>query len=185
VWVNLASRCLRWDGLSEIVARELAASGVPPSRLVLEVTESSFMDLERAEGRIDTLRRLGVGLALDDFGTGYSSLGRLRALPMDAVKIDRAFVGDLTRSERDRALVRAVVALGENLGLTPVAEGVETSMQLRELRRCGCVWAQGHLFARPMPPQAVASWLTAWEARRRLHPDDDLLKRDADGGRSA
>jgi diguanylate cyclase (GGDEF)-like protein len=185
VWVNLASRCLRWDGLSEIVARELTASGVSPSRLVLEVTESSFVDLERAEGRIDTLRRLGVGLALDDFGTGYSSLGRLRALPMDAVKIDRAFVGDLARSERDRAVVRAVVALGENLGLTPAAEGVETSVQLRELRRCGCVWAQGHLFARPMPPQALASWLTAWEARRRLHPDDDLLKRDADGGRSA
>ncbi|MGH6919564.1 MAG: EAL domain-containing protein [Geminicoccaceae bacterium] len=185
VWVNLAARCLRWDGLSEIVAHELTAAGVPPSRLILEVTESSFVDLERAEDRIDTLRRLGVGLALDDFGTGYSSLGRLRALPLDAVKIDRSFVGALACNERDRAVVRAMVALGENLGLTPAAEGVETSVQLRELRRCGCVWAQGHLFARPMPPQAVASWLAAWEARRRLEPEDDLLKREADGGRSA
>ena len=185
VWVNLASRCLRLEGLTDIVARELAASGVAPSRLILEVTEDSLIDLEGAEGRINALRRLGVGLALDDFGTGYSSLGRLRGLPMDVVKIDRIFVGGLARDERDRAVVRGMVALGENLGLTPTAEGVETSAQLRELRRCGCVWAQGHLFARPMPPQGLASWLTAWEARRQLHPEDDLLKRDADGGRSA
>jgi EAL domain-containing protein (putative c-di-GMP-specific phosphodiesterase class I) len=78
-----------------------------------------------------------------------------------------------------------MVTLGENLGLTPTGEGVETSAQLRKLRRCGCVWAQGHLFARPMPPRRLASWLTAWEARRQLHPEDDLLKRAADGGRSA
>jgi EAL domain-containing protein (putative c-di-GMP-specific phosphodiesterase class I) len=171
--------------LIDMIARELAASGVSPSRLILELTEDSLIDLELAEGRINALRRLGIGLALDDFGTGQSSLGRLRALPMDVVKIDPTFVGALARDERDRAMVRAMVALAENLGLTPTAEGVETSAQLRELRRCGCVWAQGHLFARPMPPQRLPSWLTAWEARRRLHPDDDLLKRDADGGRSA
>jgi diguanylate cyclase (GGDEF)-like protein len=181
VWVNLASRCLRLEGLTDIVARELSAAGVSPNRLVLEFTEESLIDLERAEGRIDALRRLGVGLALDDFGTGHASLGRLRALPIDAMKIDRTFVGALAGGERDRAVVRAMVVLGENLGLTPTAEGVETSAQLRELRRCGCVWAQGHLFARPMPPQKLPSWLIAWEARRRLHPDDDLLKRDADG----
>jgi diguanylate cyclase (GGDEF)-like protein len=180
VWVNLASRCLRWDGLAEIVASELVAAGVPPSRLMLEVTESSFVDLERAEGRIKALRRLGVGLALDDFGTGYSSLGRLRGLPMDVVKIDRTFVGDLAADARDRALVRTMVALGENLGLTPTAEGVETSAQLRELRRCGCVWAQGYLIARPMPPDDLPAWLAAWEARRRLAPGDDLLKRGPD-----
>jgi diguanylate cyclase (GGDEF)-like protein len=185
VWVNLASRCLRLECLIDMIARELAASGVSPSRLILELTEDSLIDLELAEGRINALRRLGIGLALDDFGTGQSSLGRLRALPMDVVKIDPTFVGALARDERDRAMVRAMVALAENLGLTPTAEGVETSAQLRELRRCGCVWAQGHLFARPMPPQRLPSWLTAWEARRRLHPDDDLLKRDADGGRSA
>jgi diguanylate cyclase (GGDEF)-like protein len=185
VWVNVPSRCLRWSRLSEMVARALSTSGVAPNRLVLEVTESSFVELERAEARIDALRRLGVRLAVDDFGTGYSSLGRLRTLPMDAVKIDRAFVAELGRNERDRAVVRAMVALGENLGLTPIAEGVETSVQLRELRRCGCVWAQGHLFSRPMPPQAVAPWLSAWEARRRLEPKDDLLMRDADGGRSS
>jgi diguanylate cyclase (GGDEF)-like protein len=180
VWVNLASRCLRWDGLAEIVACELIASGVTPSRLVLEVTENSFVDVEHAEGRIEALRRLGVRLALDDFGTGYSSLGRLRTLPMDVVKIDRTFIADLAGDERDQAVVRTMVALGENLGLTPAAEGVETSAQLRALRHCGCVWAQGHLFARPMPPQALPSWLAAWEARRRLAPEHDLLKRDVD-----
>jgi EAL domain-containing protein (putative c-di-GMP-specific phosphodiesterase class I) len=180
VWVNLASRCLRWDGLAEIVASELVAAGVPPSRLVLEVTESSFVDLERAEGRIKALRRLGVGLALDDFGTGYSSLGRLRGLPMDVVKIDRTFVGDLAADARDRARVRTMGALREHLGLTPPAEGVETSAQLHELRRCGRVWAQGYLIARPMPPEAVPAWLAAWEARRRLAPGDDLLKRGPD-----
>jgi diguanylate cyclase (GGDEF)-like protein len=185
VWVNIAARCLRWNRLGEMVGRALATSGVAPGRLVLEVTESSFVDLERAEARLDALRRLGVRLALDDFGTGYSSLGQLRALPIDAVKVDRTFVADLGRNERDGAVVRAMVGLGENLGLTPIAEGVETSVQLRELRRCGCVWAQGHLFARPMPPQAVAAWLAAWEARRRLEPRDDLLKRDADGARSS
>jgi diguanylate cyclase (GGDEF)-like protein len=185
VWVNIAARCLRWHRLGEMVARALAASGAASSRLVLEISERSFVDLERAEARIDALRRQGVRLALDDFGTGHSSLGRLRALPIDAVKVDRTFVADLGRNERDRAVVRAMVGLGENLGLTPIAEGVETSVQLRELRRCGCVWAQGHLFARPMPPQAVAAWLSAWEARRRLAPQDDLLQRDADAGRSS
>ena len=180
VWVNLAARCLRWDGLAEMVAGELAASGVAPSRLMLEVTESSLVDLERAEGRIEALRRLGVGLAMDHFGTGSSSLGGLRVLPIDVVKIDRTLVGDLAGDERTRAVVRTMVALGENLGLTPAAEGIETSAQLRELRRCGCVRAQGHLFAGPMPQQALPSWLAAWDARRRLAPEDDLLKRAPD-----
>jgi EAL domain-containing protein (putative c-di-GMP-specific phosphodiesterase class I) len=155
---------------------------VPPNRLVLEVTERSFVDLERAENRINALGLLGISLALDDFGTSYSSLGRLRALPVDVVKIDRSFISELTRDERDRAVVRTMVALGENLGLTPTAEGVETSEQLRVLRRLGCVWAQGHWFARPMPAQELPSWLVAWQERRRLDPPHDLLQREVDDG---
>jgi diguanylate cyclase (GGDEF)-like protein len=182
VWVNLAAPCLRWEGLIDAITRELAASNVAPSRLVLEVTESSFIDLERAEHRIKALHLVGVGLALDDFGTSYSSLGRLRSLPMDVVKIDRAFIADLARDERDRAVVRTMVALGENLNLTPTAEGVETVEQLRVLRGLGCVWAQGHLFARPMPPLEFPSWLAAWEERRQLDPHQDFLRHDADGG---
>jgi diguanylate cyclase (GGDEF)-like protein len=182
MWVNLAARCLRWDGLTEVVARELADQEVPPHRLVLEVTESSFIDLERAESRIGALHLLGVGLALDDFGTSYSSLARLRALPMDVIKIDRAFITDLARDERDRAVVRTMVALGDNLNLTLTAEGVETLDQLRALRGLGCAWAQGHLFARAMPPEELVAWLAAWQERRKIDPHEDLLKRELDGG---
>jgi diguanylate cyclase (GGDEF)-like protein len=182
MWVNLAPRCLRWDGLTDAVGHELAAADVRPDRLVLEVTEGSIVDLERAEGRIHALRRLGVSLALDDFGTSYSSLGRLRALRMDVVKIDRTFISGLVRNERDRAVVRTMVALGENLGLTPTAEGVETSEQLRVLRNLGCIWAQGYLFAPPMPAQDMAVWLAAWRKRDRLDSQDDLLQREADSG---
>ena len=99
---------------------------------------------------------------------------------MDVVKIDRAFIADLARSKRDRAVVRTMVALGENLNLTPTAEGVETVEQLRVLRGLGCTWAQGHLFARPMPPPEFPSWLAAWEERRLLDPHEDLLERAVD-----
>jgi diguanylate cyclase (GGDEF)-like protein len=183
MWVNLAPRCLRWEGLTDAVARELAAADVPSGHLVLEVTESSFVDLERAESRIRALRKLGVRMALDDFGTGYSSLGRLRALPIDVVKIDRGFITEVARDERDRALVRTMVALGEDLRLTSTAEGVETRDQLSALQAAGCAWAQGHLFARPMPPEDLADWLGTWEDRRRIEPQRDLLMR-ADGGLS-
>ena len=165
VWVNLAPACLRWEGLIEAVTGELADAGAAPDRLVLEVTENSFVDFGRAKGLVEQLRRRGVRLALDDFGASYSSLGRLRALPMDVLKIDRSFVCDLASNARDRALVEAMVRLGENLGMTPLAEGVETSAQLAVLNQLGCAWAQGHLFARPMPPAALPAWLAA--ARRR------------------
>jgi EAL domain-containing protein (putative c-di-GMP-specific phosphodiesterase class I) len=166
VWVNLAPPCLRWEGLIDAVTGELDAAGVPPQSLVLEVTENSFVDFNRAKRLIEQLRQLGIGLALDDFGASYSSLGRLRALPMDVVKIDRSFVGDLASDPRDRALVQAMVRLGENLGMTPLAEGVETSEQLDVLHDLGCVWAQGHLFARPMPPPALTAWLLAAQPDR-------------------
>ena len=170
VWVNLAPACLRWDGLLDAVTAALAEAGVAPSRLVLEVTENSFVDLERAASLVDQLRRLGVRVALDDLGASYSSLGRLRALPMDVVKIDRSFIGGLARDQRDRAVVQAMVTLGESLGLTPVAEGVETGEQLRVLRGFGCPWAQGHLFAPPLPPEQLAAWLAARHERHAASP---------------
>jgi EAL domain-containing protein (putative c-di-GMP-specific phosphodiesterase class I) len=130
------------------------------------VTESSFVEFGRAKGLVERLRRHGVRFALDDFGASYSSLGRLRALPMDVVKIDRSFVCDLASNARDRALVEAMVRLGENLGMTPLAEGVETSAQLAILHQLGCAWAQGHLFARPMPPAALPAWLAATQRQQ-------------------
>jgi len=174
VWVNLAPSCLRWDGLLDAVTGELADAGVAPDRLVLEVTENSFVDLDRAASLVGELRALGVRLALDDFGASYSSLGRLRALPMDVVKIDRSFIAGLARDARDRAVVQAMVTLGENLGLTPLAEGVETAEQLRLLEGFGCAWAQGHLFAPPLPPEQLAAWLTAWHERQPPAPANNL-----------
>jgi EAL domain-containing protein (putative c-di-GMP-specific phosphodiesterase class I) len=180
VWVNLAPPCLRWEGLIEAVADELDAAGVAPRSLVLEVTESSFVDLERAEGLVARLHRLGVGLALDDFGASYSSLGLLRALPMDVVKIDRSFISGLAHDERDRAVVQAMVTLGEKLGMTPLAEGVETSGQLRVLQDLGCVWAQGHLFARPLRAAALTAWLSAARVPPEPVAEDDLPEALAD-----
>jgi EAL domain-containing protein (putative c-di-GMP-specific phosphodiesterase class I) len=138
------------------------------------VTENSFVDLDRAASLVGELRALGVRLALDDFGASYSSLGRLRALPMDVVKIDGSFIAGLARDARDRAVVQAMVTLGENLGLTPLAEGVETTEQLRLLEGFGCAWAQGHLFAPPLPPEQLAPWVGAWRERHPAMRGDGL-----------
>ena len=173
LWVNLAPACLRWDGLLDAVNAALAEAGVAPDRLVLEVTERSFFDLARAESLAHQLRHLGVRLALDDFGASYSSLGRLRGLPMDVVKIDRSFIAALASDPRDRAVVQAMVTLGANLGLTPLAEGVETAEQLAILQGFGCDWAQGHLFAPPLPPGQLAPWLAAWHERHGTAPHDE------------
>ena len=180
IWVNLAPRCLAWDGLVDAVAAALAEAGTAPDRLVLEVTEGAIAAAGIAEARLAALRLLGVGVAVDDFGAGHSSLGRLKALPLDLLKIDRAFVTGIAADERDRAIVRTVVALGDNLGLTPTAEGIETREQLAALRRLGCRLAQGYLFARPMPAADLPAWLAAWRRRREVAPDADLLRREGE-----
>ena len=166
VWVNLAPRCLAWAGLVDAVASALAEADVPPGRLILELTESTIAGGEVAERRLAALRRLGVGIAIDDFGAGHSSLGRLKALPLSVLKIDRGFVSGIVDDERDRAIVRTVVALGGNLGLTTTAEGIETAEQLRVLRRLGCALVQGYLFARPMPAPQLEAWLRTWREER-------------------
>lgn len=178
VWVNLAPRCLAWDGLVDAVASALAETGVAPGRLVLELTESTIAGVEAAEQRLAALRLLGVGIAVDDFGAGHSSLGRLKALPLDVLKIDRAFVSGIVDDQRDRAIVRTVVALGSNLGLTATAEGIETDEQLRVLRRLGCALVQGYLFARPMPAPQLEAWLKTWRERRPVGSDADAPQPD-------
>ena len=142
----------RGGDFAETVERALAASGLDPARLVLEVTEGVLI---REAGRVlDALRRLkalGVRIALDDFGTGYSSLATLRAFPFDEVKIDRGFVAGVAEGGQDAAIVRAVLGLARGLGLPVVAEGVETEAQLAALRREGCDAVQGWLIGRPAP----------------------------------
>jgi diguanylate cyclase (GGDEF)-like protein len=160
VTVNLSGRQIADSGLSSIVADALFGSGLPESALTLEITESVLM--EEAETTVETLRSLkglGVGLAIDDFGTGYSSLSYLRRFPVDALKIDRSFVGGLDQGGEDLAIVTAVVRLAKALGLDVVAEGVETQGQLRELRRVGCHMAQGYLLGRPLPDADIAGVL--------------------------
>ncbi len=166
IWVNMAPRCLAWDGFVDTVAATLAHAEVPARQLVLELTESTIASERAAEARLAALRRLGVAIAIDDFGAGHSSLGRLKALPLDVLKIDRAFVAEIVEDERDRAIVRTVAALGANLALTTTAEGIETPEQLRVLRRLGCTLVQGYLFARPMPAPVVGQWLHDWRERR-------------------
>jgi diguanylate cyclase (GGDEF)-like protein len=149
--VNLSARQFGQSDLVEQVAEIVAETGMDPSILELEITESVVMD--QSEAGIRTLRRLrdlGVRLVLDDFGTGYSSLGYLKHLPLDTIKIDQLFVAGLADGA-DRSIVEAVIALAHGLGISVVAEGIETERQFATLRSMGCDIGQGYLFARPLP----------------------------------
>jgi diguanylate cyclase (GGDEF)-like protein/PAS domain S-box-containing protein len=149
VAVNLSPAQFR-VGLAEAVERRLAAHGADPRRLELELTEGALLRDTRANvATLERLKATGVTLALDDFGTGYSSLGYLGRFPFDAIKIDRSFVAGLGRDAYATAIVRTVVGLGHELGMTVVAEGVETRAQLERLRDLGCDVGQGFLFGRP------------------------------------
>jgi diguanylate cyclase len=154
--VNVSARQLAQDSLSDTVAEVIAETGIEPSELCLEVTESVL--IEDPESSIKTLTRLkelGVKIAIDDFGTGYSSLEYLRRLPVDCVKVDRSFVRGVPDNEEDVAIVNAVIELGHALKLSVTAEGVETAEQLDRLQNAGCDTAQGFLFYRPEPPEVV------------------------------
>ena len=154
--VNLSPVQVRDPALVELVSDTLARNGVPPSRLMLEVTEGVLIDNpEEAKARLDALKALGIRLALDDFGTGYSSLTYLQRFNFDKLKIDRGFVTPLGRDAGSHALVQAIVSLGRALDLTLLAEGVETEEQRVLLRLAGCEEMQGYLFARPGPREAL------------------------------
>jgi diguanylate cyclase (GGDEF)-like protein len=149
--VNVASAQLEQPGFVDEVQAALTDSGLDPSRLVLEVTESSLVGDFEAE-RLQLLRRLGIRLAIDDFGTGYSSLSYLRRFPMDVLKIDRSFTRDACE---DSALLEAIVAMGESLGLVLIPEGIEEREQADALRALGCRLGQGYLFGRPVPAEDI------------------------------
>jgi diguanylate cyclase (GGDEF)-like protein/PAS domain S-box-containing protein len=158
IGVNLSGRELRDPGLVEHVAATLERYGIPPGRLVLEITENVMIgELGAAHRTIDGLATLGVGIALDDFGTGYSTLAHLRQLQTQILKIDRSFVSQLAGQSRDREIIAAVTGMAHALGMTVTAEGVETAAQRDELTAIGCDAAQGYLFARPLSPDALAA----------------------------
>jgi predicted signal transduction protein with EAL and GGDEF domain len=152
VAVNVSPLQFKSPRLVEMVAEALAASGLSPQRLELEITESVLLSDSRATlTTLHALHALGVRIAMDDFGTGYSSLGYLRSFPFDKIKIDQSFVRELAEKEDCRAIVRAVVGLGRDLRIRITAEGVETVEQLAQLRDEGVDELQGYLFSKPQP----------------------------------
>jgi diguanylate cyclase (GGDEF)-like protein len=156
VAVNLSPLQVRHRGIVDEVRGALAESGVPASRLMLEITEGVLIDNpDEMLKRIEDLHRLGVRIALDDFGSGYSSLGYLQRFPLDKLKIDRSFVAALGRSSNGGVIIQAIVALGRALGLSVLVEGVETDEQRVLLRLAGCDEMQGFLFAKPAPAKAI------------------------------
>ena len=162
VSVNLSVRHLTDLSLPVRVREMLDHYGLPPSALILEVTETLIMsDPVRAVTVLHLMRDLGIRVAIDDFGTGYSSLAYLRRLEVDELKIDKSFVRNLATDEGDATIVRSTIELGHNLGLQMVAEGVEDTAALDLLRLWGCDVAQGYLFSRPMPASSVLPWLAA------------------------
>jgi diguanylate cyclase (GGDEF)-like protein len=156
VSVNLSVRQLEDPDFAQVFAGTLTAAGLAPELLTVEVTETAVAtDLDTIVAPLGALRKLGVRVLLDDFGTGYSSLGYIRDLPLDGVKLDRAFTQDLTVSEDAWAIVRAVVALLGKLGLLLIAEGIESASHLAQLRSLGCGIGQGYYFARPQAPETL------------------------------
>jgi diguanylate cyclase (GGDEF)-like protein/PAS domain S-box-containing protein len=168
VSVNLSARQFQHPGLVSDVAAALRESGLSPSRLKLEITESVAM--EAGLGTIQTLealKSLGIHLAIDDFGTGYSSLAYLKRFPVDTLKIDRVFVDGLGTDAQDTAIVRSVIALAQALDLSVVAEGIESGQQLDALRALNCDEGQGYCFAKPQPAQQITELLKRQDVARR------------------
>jgi len=160
VSVNLSSRQFRSDTLAGTVSSALQASGLDAQHLEVELTESLLVEnTEQAMEVMGRLKAIGVAISIDDFGTGYSSLGYLKRFPIDSLKIDRSFVRDLANSRKDAAIVEAIAALAQNLGIGLVAEGVEEAHQAEFLRARRCTELQGYLFGRPMPAQAIAEFV--------------------------
>ena len=159
--VNVSAVQFQQPGLEESVKAALAASGLPPNRLKLEITESVLVqDAEAVMACLHRLKGLGVRIALDDFGTGYSSLSYLRRFPFDKIKIDRSFIREITDPSA-AAIVRAVVGIATQLGATVTAEGVETTEQLEQVYREGCMDVQGYLVSRPLSAQQAVEFIAS------------------------
>ena len=166
--VNMSPRQLRDPSVVELVARVLRETGLPASRLELEITEQTLMDdCESGLGVVSQLRDLGVHIALDDFGTGYSSLSYLTRFPIDSLKIDRCFVHNIASDPQKAAIVSAVTQLSRQLDIQVVAEGVETEEDLQLVSSLGCHQGQGYHICRPLPEKELIEWLKWFRVKRR------------------
>ena len=163
VAVNISAIDLIDMALPTFVSNLLSEFGSEPDMLTLEVTESAIMaDPESALSALNTLKRMGIKLSIDDFGTGYSSMAQLKGMPVHELKIDKAFVLELAKSQDDKVMVNTMVSLAKNLSLETVAEGVEDEETLDYLREIGCTKAQGFHLSRPLPADQFDEWLTGF-----------------------
>ena len=160
--VNISARNMHDVRFPELVAGLVHETGVDPSAVELEITENTIgLDRSTTQTVLTRLRDKGLSISIDDFGTGYSSMAQLRELPVDRLKIDRSFVTHMARRERDALIVRAIVQLGQALGMETVAEGVEDTGVAEMLSGLGCNTAQGWLYGKAMAPEALARLLRA------------------------
>jgi predicted signal transduction protein with EAL and GGDEF domain len=156
VAVNISALQFRSPGLTQVIVGALAASGLRPTRLEIEITETALLqDRDATLAILHQLRALGVRIAMDDFGTGFSSLTYLQCFPFDKIKIDRSFVKDITENAGSLNIVRAIAALANGIGMAATAEGVETKGQLNCVISEGCTEMQGFLYSRPLPVQEI------------------------------
>lgn len=167
VGVNVSGVQFAAPGFLDSVSDALVLSGLPPSRLTIEITETALMvDTEATAVLLDLMREVGVRIAIDDFGTGYSSLAYLKRLPFTTIKIDKEFIDDLSRDPDDAAITSTVITMAHSLGLNVVAEGVETQAQLQFLRTQGCDEIQGFLVSPPLDAHACLAFIRQWNPAR-------------------
>ena len=169
VAVNISAIQFRSPGLMQVIVGALAASGLAPTRLEIEITESVLLHNKEATlALLHQLRSLGIRIAMDDFGTGYSSLTYLQSFPFDKIKIDRSFVKNITENSSSLNIVRAVAAMANGMGMTATAEGVETAEQLHSITSEGCTEMQGFLFSKPLPAAEIERQFLSGRGRREV-----------------
>ncbi len=167
--VNLSPVQLASPELLATIQQILAETALPPERLELEITERIFVeDNEKTLSTLHRLKGLGIRISMDDFGTGYSSLSYLRSFPFDTIKVDRAFVSDLGEDTENSVIVQAVIIIAGALGMTTIAEGVETAHQQQILKVLGCDEVQGDLFSQPVPIEKVADIIAEWTTKKTM-----------------
>ena len=165
--VNITPKEFAQSDLANEIRKALEQTGVDPGCLQLEIIETIAMgDAEKSGHVLSQLKALGVRLSIDDFGTGYSSLSRLRRIPVDTLKIDRAFISHMDSDPESREIVRIIIMLAHNLGLKVVAEGAETEEQISLLKQLNCEMAQGYFFSRPADDQAMLRLLVSDQGAR-------------------
>jgi EAL domain-containing protein (putative c-di-GMP-specific phosphodiesterase class I) len=166
--INVSPRQFRDPALLDDIADVLRTTGIDPHLLELEITEGMVMhNVEHAVEKLRAIKRMGVRLAIDDFGTGYSSLAQLKQFPIDTLKVDRSFIREIPGNAEDKAITEAIIAMGRTLGVTVVAEGVETAEQQTFLSSRSCDEMQGYYFSKPSHPDRFASLLRKYVAKPR------------------